>query len=49
VSMRFLEPIDLKDRFGEDPDVDQAYEDIIASMQDTLTAMQRERRLPVIG
>jgi 1-acyl-sn-glycerol-3-phosphate acyltransferase len=49
VSMRFLEPIDLKDRFGEDPDLDQAYDDIVASMQDTLTAMQRERRLPVIG
>jgi 1-acyl-sn-glycerol-3-phosphate acyltransferase len=49
VSMRFLEPIDLKDRFGEDPDLDQAYDEIIASMQDTLTAMQRERRLPVIG
>lgn len=49
VSMRFLEPINVKDRFGEDPDLDQAYDEIVASMQDALTAMQRERRLPVIG
>ena len=49
VSMRFLEPIDVRERFGEDPDVDEVYEEIIASMQETLSALQRERRLPVLG
>ena len=47
--MRLLEPIDLNDRYGEDPDIDEVYDEIVDSMQDTLTAMQRERRLPVIG
>ena len=49
VTMRFLEPIDVKERFGEDPDIDQAYEEIVNSMQETLSALQRDRRLPVIG
>lgn len=49
VSMRFLEPIDVRERFGEDPDVDEAYDEIISSMQETLSALQRERRLPVLG
>lgn len=49
VSMRFLEPIDVRERFGEDADVDEVYEEIIASMQETLSALQRERRLPVLG
>jgi hypothetical protein len=47
--MRFLEPIDVRERFGEDPDVDEAYDEIISSMQETLSALQRERRLPVLG
>ena len=49
VSMRFLEPIDVRERFGEDPDVDEAYDEIVSSMQETLSALQRERRLPVLG
>ena len=49
VSMRFLEPIDVRERFGEDADVDEVYQEIIASMQETLSALQRERRLPVLG
>jgi 1-acyl-sn-glycerol-3-phosphate acyltransferase len=49
VSMRFLEPIDVRERFGEDPDVDEVYDEIVASMQETLSALQRERRLPVLG
>ena len=49
VSMRFLEPIDLRERYGEDPDVDEVYDDLVAQMQETLSALQRERRLPVLG
>jgi 1-acyl-sn-glycerol-3-phosphate acyltransferase len=49
VSMRFLEPINVRERFGEDPDVGEAYDEIVASMQETLSALQRERRLPVLG
>jgi 1-acyl-sn-glycerol-3-phosphate acyltransferase len=49
VSMRFLEPIHLRARYGESPDVDEVYDDLLGRMQETLTEMQRERRLPVIG
>ena len=49
VTMRFLEPIDLRERYGPDPDIDEAYEYLVGQMQETLSALQRERRLPVIG
>jgi hypothetical protein len=49
VSMRFLEPIDLVERFGEDADVDEVYDALVAEMQEALTQIQRERRLPVLG
>lgn len=49
VSMRLLEPIDLREEYGEDPDLDQVYDDMTSRMQDVLTDLQRQRRLPVIG
>jgi len=49
VSMRLLEPINLRERYGEDPDLDAAYDDITGEMQAVLTDLQRQRRLPVIG
>jgi 1-acyl-sn-glycerol-3-phosphate acyltransferase len=49
VTMRLLEPIDLRERYGDDPDLDAVYDDLVSEMQETLTALQRERRLPVIG
>jgi hypothetical protein len=44
-----LEPIDLRERFGEDPDVDAAYEAITTRMQQALNALAAQRRWPVIG
>jgi 1-acyl-sn-glycerol-3-phosphate acyltransferase len=49
VTMRLLAPINLRERYGEDPDIDEVYADLVATMQATLTALQHERRLPVIG
>ena len=49
VSMRLLVPIDLREEYGEDPDLDQVYDDMTSRMQDVLTDLQRQRRLPVIG
>lgn len=46
---RFLEPIDLAARFGEDADVDEVYDAVVAEMQAALTEMQSQRRLPVLG
>ena len=49
VTMRFLEPIDVRERFGAEPDLDAAYDEIVGLMQETLSELQRERRLPVLG
>jgi len=49
ISIQVLPKIDLRERYGEDPDVDQIYNDVIDRMQDVLTSLAEERRLPVIG
>ncbi|MGI8845566.1 MAG: glycerol acyltransferase, partial [Thermoleophilaceae bacterium] len=49
ITIQVLEPIDLRERYGPSPDVDEVYGDLLASMQETLTALQAERRFPVIG
>jgi 1-acyl-sn-glycerol-3-phosphate acyltransferase len=49
ITIQVLQPIDLRERYGKNPDIDQIYDDVIASMQDTLSALQAERRLPVVG
>lgn len=49
ISIRLLEPIDLRARFGDDPDLDEVYDVVIELMQETLNEMQAKRRLPVLG
>jgi 1-acyl-sn-glycerol-3-phosphate acyltransferase len=49
VTMRLLEPIDVRERYGEDADIDAVYNDLVDVMQKELTSLQQQRRLPVIG
>ena len=49
ITVQVLEPIDLAERYGKDPDLDEVYHDVISTMQDTLRGLQAERRLPLIG
>jgi 1-acyl-sn-glycerol-3-phosphate acyltransferase len=49
ITIQVLPPIHLRERYGESPDPDDVYVDLMADMQATLTALQAERRLPVIG
>jgi 1-acyl-sn-glycerol-3-phosphate acyltransferase len=49
IVIQYLPPIDLRETFGEDPDWDEVYDDVIARMQDVLTGLQTERKLPVLG
>ncbi|MGZ4274892.1 MAG: lysophospholipid acyltransferase family protein [Solirubrobacteraceae bacterium] len=49
ITIETLPPIDLKEEFGPDPDVDEIYDHLIRLMQDTLDALAEERRLPVVG
>jgi 1-acyl-sn-glycerol-3-phosphate acyltransferase len=49
ITIQVLEPIHLRERFGRNPDVDEVYEHVTGSMQEELTALAGERRLPVLG
>jgi 1-acyl-sn-glycerol-3-phosphate acyltransferase len=49
ITIQVLQPIELRERYGQRPDPDRVYDDLTAAMQDTLTALQDERTLPVLG
>lgn len=44
-----LPAIDVRERFGEEPDPDEVYEYVTAQMQSALDGLAAERRFPVIG
>jgi 1-acyl-sn-glycerol-3-phosphate acyltransferase len=44
-----LPAIDVKERFGDEPDVDEVYEYVTSRMQAALDGLAAERRFPVIG
>jgi 1-acyl-sn-glycerol-3-phosphate acyltransferase len=49
ITIHVLPPIDVRERYGPDPDPEAAYEDITAEMQEALSALDEERSLPVVG
>jgi len=49
ITIDVLEPIDLREEFGEEPDLNEVYHEVLRRMQVALTALQAERRLPVLG
>jgi 1-acyl-sn-glycerol-3-phosphate acyltransferase len=49
ITVEALPPIDLRREFGDDPDLDEAYDHLMRLMQETLDALAAERRFPVIG
>jgi 1-acyl-sn-glycerol-3-phosphate acyltransferase len=49
ITIQVLPRIDLRERYGTDVDVDDAYEQITTDMQDELTGLSEERTLPVVG
>lgn len=49
ITIQLLPAIDLAERFGPDPDVDEVYDHVVSLMQETLDRLAAERRLPVIG
>ena len=48
LTIEAMEPIDLRERFGRHPDVDEVYEHVTAVMQEKLDE-PAEQRLPLIG
>jgi 1-acyl-sn-glycerol-3-phosphate acyltransferase len=49
IAIRVLKPINLRERLGRSPDVDKGYEIVTSTMQRTLTRLDNERTLPVVG
>src|SRR3954447_14526732 len=49
ISVRALDPIDLRKEFGREPDHDEVYDEVLGRMQRTLDQLQSERTLPLIG
>jgi 1-acyl-sn-glycerol-3-phosphate acyltransferase len=49
ITVEALPAINLRQEFGEEPDVDEIYDHLIRLMQETLDALASERRLPVLG
>ena len=49
ITVEALPPIDLREEFGDEPDLDEVYDHVLRLMQETLDALAAERRLPVVG
>ena len=49
ITVQVMDPIDLRERYGPEPDGEAIYEDITSLMQDQLTEMAGERQLPIVG
>jgi hypothetical protein len=49
ITIEVLPPIHLREAFGPEPDVDEVYDHVIATMQEILDALAAERRLPILG
>jgi 1-acyl-sn-glycerol-3-phosphate acyltransferase len=49
ITIEVLEPIDLRQRLGPSPDVEEGYRAVTEVMQETLTRLGDERTLPVLG
>ena len=49
ITVEVLPPIDVRERFGEEPDPDRVYEDVTGEMQDTLAELSDERTVPLVG
>ena len=49
ITSQVLPPINLREQFGDDPDLDEVYDHIMHAMQTTMNALAAERRFPIIG
>ena len=49
ITVEVLDPIDVREQFGDDPDLNEVYDYVTRVMQETLDTLAAERRLPVVG
>jgi 1-acyl-sn-glycerol-3-phosphate acyltransferase len=49
ITIQILDPIDVRACFGDEPDWEAAYDEVLSVMQRALDRLQAERRLPIFG
>jgi 1-acyl-sn-glycerol-3-phosphate acyltransferase len=49
IRVRILDPVHLREEFGDDPDLDRVYDHVLGRMQAALDHMARDRVLPFVG
>jgi 1-acyl-sn-glycerol-3-phosphate acyltransferase len=49
ITIEVLPPIDLRERFGPQPNPDEVYDHVTSVMQDALDRLADERTLPIVG
>ena len=49
ITVEVLPPVDLKERFGPNPDADAVYDEVTGDMQDVLNDLSDERTIPIAG
>ena len=49
ITVEALDPIDVAERYGPEPDLDRVYDDVMATMQAAMDRLAAERTLPVLG
>jgi 1-acyl-sn-glycerol-3-phosphate acyltransferase len=49
ITIEVLPPIDVKDRFGPNPDHEEVYDEVTGEMQGALDELSDERTLPLVG
>jgi 1-acyl-sn-glycerol-3-phosphate acyltransferase len=49
ITIQVMPPVDLRERFGADPDPERVYDELTGEMQDALDDLSDERTLPLVG
>jgi 1-acyl-sn-glycerol-3-phosphate acyltransferase len=49
ITIQVLPPVDLRERFGSKPELDDVYDGVTGEMQDALSGLADERTLPLVG
>jgi hypothetical protein len=49
ITVEVLPPVDLKERFGDDAEPEEIYDEVTGHMQDKLDDLADERTVPVLG
>jgi hypothetical protein len=49
ITIQVMPPVDLKERFGAEPDPGEVYDELTGEMQDALDELSDERTLPLVG